>query len=287
MNILYIGSAGPLSLIPLQALIKSRHNVCALAFDDDLNSDFNVINSDSIQSLALNNLIPLIKLNKIYTNIVLQIRSYQPDVILVSCYAQLLPQSILSIARKGSFNIHPSLLPNFRGPNPLFWQFRDGVSEFGVTLHRMDDEFDTGDIVSQKTAEMQDGVTINKATELLAHTASDLVLNMLSDIENANVTEIPQYNLLASYQSFPVADDYTVSTLWSAKRIYNFINAYKGIDVSFLCEVDGSRFRLVDAYSYQEIPYKNMDGASVVLDGDKITLACKNSYIQCQIKIDR
>ena len=55
MNILYIGSAGPLSLIPLQALIKSRHNVCAIAFYDELNSEFNVANSGSVQLLALNN----------------------------------------------------------------------------------------------------------------------------------------------------------------------------------------------------------------------------------------
>lgn len=286
MNILYIGSEGPLSLIPLQALIKSKHNVCALAFDDDLNSDFNVINSGSTQLLALNNSIPLIKLNKNYTNVVSQIQSYQPDVILVSCYARLLPQSILSLAKKGCFNIHPSLLPYFRGPNPLFWQFREGINNFGVTLHRITEEFDKGAIISQKSVNIQDGINKNEANELLALVASDLMLNTLDDIQNEQVSEILQNNQSASYQSYPTADDYVVSTLWTAKRIYNFINAYKGSGVSFLCEINKQKIKLLDAYSYQEESYDNMNREEVLLEGEVIKFACQTGYIECQIKTD-
>jgi len=286
VNILYIGSEGPLSLIPLQALIKSRHNVCALAFDDDLNSDFNVINSGSTQLLALNNSIPLIKLNKNYTNVASQIQSYQPDVILVSCYARLLPRSILSLAKKGCFNIHPSLLPYFRGPNPLFWQFREGINNFGVTLHRMTEEFDTGAIISQKSVKLQDGINKNEATELLANVASDLILEFLDDVSKNNIYEVAQDNTLSSYQSYPTKNDYTVSTSWSAKRIYNFINGYKEKGVSFLCEVNGHSFKLVDALSYQNEAYNNMGDKKIVIEGELITFACQSGYIQCQIKTD-
>lgn len=284
MNILYIGSEGPLSLIPLQALIKSKHNVCAFAFDEQLNSDFNVINSGSTQSLALNNSIPLIKLNKNYSNVVSQIQSYQPDVILVSCYARLLPRSILSLAKKGCFNIHPSLLPYFRGPNPLFWQFRKGINDFGVTLHRMTEEFDTGAIISQKSVKLQDGINKKEATELLAIIASDLILSFFDDAQNECVTEIAQDNKIASYQSYPTQSDYAVSTLWTAKRIYNFINAYKGSGVSFLCEINKQKFKLLDACSYQEEPYDNMNREEVLQQGEVIKFACQTGYIECQIK---
>ena len=60
MKIIFIGSTGPLSLIPFQVLVQSRHTVCAFAFDDD--SEFNIINSGSIQSFAITHSIPLIKL---------------------------------------------------------------------------------------------------------------------------------------------------------------------------------------------------------------------------------
>lgn len=148
MKILYIGSSGPLSLIPLQALINSRYTICAIAVDED-NGEFNVINSGFIQSLAFEHSIPLIKLNETLTDVVLQISSYQPDIILVSCYARLISQSITSVAKMGAFNLHPSLLPCFRGSTPLFWQFRKGTSNFGITLHCVISEFDTGKILSQ------------------------------------------------------------------------------------------------------------------------------------------
>jgi len=273
MNILYIGSAGPLSFIPLRALVESEHNVCAFAFDDNSKSDFNITTSDSIQALALSHFIPLIKLD--------EIQLYEPDVILVSCYARRLPQSILSLAKKAIFNIHPSLLPKFRGPAPIFWQLRQGIKHFGVTIHLVTEEFDAGNIVSQQKVNMPDGINLNTAMELLANVASELLLKILDDIEH--ISETRQNNELASYQSFPKESDYTVSTLWPAKRIYNFINAYKGSGISFLCEIEGEEFKLVDAYSYQEKPYENMNGVIAMLEGEEITFACLNSYVRCEI----
>ncbi|MCK4864937.1 MAG: hypothetical protein KAT06_05875, partial [Gammaproteobacteria bacterium] len=210
MKIIYIGSSGSLSLIPLQALINSKHKVCALAFDSDVNSNFNITTPDTVQSLAIHNSIPLIRFNKNYTNIHSQLESFHADVVLVSCYARKLPQSILSLATRGCFNIHPSVLPAYRGPTPLFWQFREGVSEFGVTVHRMDEKFDTGNIISQQKVVMQDAVSINQATDFLADVASDLILHTLDDIENNCIIERSQNNLTASYQSFSEIYNYRV-----------------------------------------------------------------------------
>ena len=148
----------------------------------------------------------------------------------------------------------------------------------------MDEKFDTGDIISQQKVVMQDAVSIHQATDFLANVASDLILHTLNDIENNCIIERSQNNLMASYQSFPEIDDYRVSTLWTAKRIYNFINAYKKNNVPFLCDITGKQFNLIDAYTYQNTPYSNMNGEQVVLEGDKITFSCKNSYIQCQLK---
>jgi len=287
MKIIYIGSSSSsLSLIPLQALIKSKHDVCAIAFDDYTQSDFNVINSNSIQSLALIDSIPLIKLSKNYTDEISLLSSYQADVILVSCYSRLLPQSILSIAKKGCFNIHPSLLPSFRGPSPLFWQFREGINDFGVTLHRMTAEFDSGNIISQESITMRGGVNINEATMFLAKTASYLILNTLDNINNGDVIEIKQKSRLASYQSYPIENDYKVSILWSAKRIYNFIKAYKETDVSFLCKVNDEYFKISDVLSYQSDPYNNMNGQRIMRDGGELMVACKKGYIKCKIRLD-
>lgn len=285
MKIIYIGSSSPLSLIPLKVLINSQYEVSAIAFDDDSNSRFNITTSNSIQSLALNNSIPLISLNNNYLNSASQIDAFQPDIILVSCYARRLPQSILSLAHKGCFNVHPSLLPKFRGPNPLFWQLREGVKEYGVTLHRITNDFDAGNIISQQKVNIDDGLYIDDISEVLANEAGDLILDTLANVGNDCLVDITQNKKHSSYQSKPKIEDYTVSTSWTAKRLYNFINAYKGLDVYFLCDIYGEKYKLTDAFSYQEEQYENMNNKSVVIDEEKITFSCEDGYVQCEFKV--
>lgn len=284
MNILFIGSSGPLSLTPLQALVDSHHSVCAIAADVENNSGFNAIRTGTIQSLSFTHSIPLINLNKNITDVIAEIESYHPDIILVSCYASLISQELISTAKIGAFNLHPSLLPRFRGPVPLFWQFREGLEEFGITLHRMSPEFDVGNIISQKKLVMDDGVSYDDVTKLFASIGSELILTFLDNAGENKFNEVSQDDALSSYQSFPTKDDYVVNTSWLAKRIYNFIKAYKGPDVFFLCEIDGDEFKLIDALSYQDIAYIEMGEERYVVEGDVITFSCNNSYIQCQLK---
>ena len=67
-----------------------------------------------------------------------------------------LPQEALDVARLGSVNEHPALLPRHRGPIPLAWALRDNDGQFGVTWHRMDAELDTGPILAQTTIPIED-----------------------------------------------------------------------------------------------------------------------------------
>lgn len=291
MKIVYIGSSSPLSLTPLKSLIKSKHEVCAIVADDARNSEFSVITSNTIQSLALSNLIPFFSLYNNHSEFISQLKKIQPDIILVSCYSRRVSQSILSLARKGSFNVHPSILPKFRGPNPLFWQLREGVKEYGITLHRMTNDFDAGDIISQQKIKLDDGLYIDDVTTILANVASDLVLNTLDDIDNSRHVETKQLEEFSSYQSKPSINDYSVSTSWTAKRLYNFINVYKGSGVYFSCNIKGKKYKLIDALSYQkkpygnEVPYKNMFNKSEILEGEKITFSCKDGFIECVFKV--
>ena len=156
MNILFIGSSSLFSLIPLVELWQSNYTVCAVATNEISDNKFSTVTTGSLQEHSFSNSIPLINLNDSTTSVVSQIEIIQPDVILVSCYTKLVPESILILAKKGAFNLHPSLLPRFRGPTPMFWQLRDGISDFGVTLHRMDSGFDKGNI---KVSASASGIT--------------------------------------------------------------------------------------------------------------------------------
>src|SRR6266536_191528 len=84
---------------------------------------------------------------------------YQPETICVACFSKRIPRDILDIPRLGCLNVHPSLLPANRGPEPLFWTFREGNQRTGVTIHLMDEGMDTGPIVAQEALEIPDGIS--------------------------------------------------------------------------------------------------------------------------------
>ena len=79
------------------------------------------------------------------------LRELKPDLIFVTGFPWRLPAELLSLPRLGSINTHPAALPKYRGPNPVFWQMMNGETEVGMTVHRMDAEFDTGPILAQGT----------------------------------------------------------------------------------------------------------------------------------------
>jgi methionyl-tRNA formyltransferase len=87
------------------------------------------------------------------------LRGLEPDVALCWGFSWKIPQEALDVARYGSVNQHPALLPRHRGPIPMSWALREGDEEFGVTWHRMDADFDTGPILVQSSIPVLDEET--------------------------------------------------------------------------------------------------------------------------------
>ena len=87
---------------------------------------------------------------QVTSSLVDQIKGINPDIILSLYYRKILPKSIIELPRLGCINIHPSLLPEYRGPVPTAWAIEKGEKNFGITIHKMDNGIDTGDILIQK-----------------------------------------------------------------------------------------------------------------------------------------
>jgi methionyl-tRNA formyltransferase len=288
LKILYIGSAGPLSVIPLQTLLDSGQYVVAVALEADNKpglQDQRIPvtggNQGSIASLARLHNIPVIKLSGLWSEGVDQIGEYSPDIIIVSCFARRLPDSVLSIPDIGCFNLHPSLLPAYRGPVPLFWQFRAGVKEFGITLHRMSSQLDAGNIVAQTALAMPDGVSSQRASVLLAQAGGELLVQTLSNSRQDELIGSPQDERYATYQGFPSPSDFSVSADWSAKRLYNFICATRNQGVPYPCQLDSRVYwlREVDAW-------KEASDAGLMINGNTITIPCSRGFVTARFRAD-
>jgi len=286
MKILYVGSNGPLSTLPLKTLINSGINVCAVAYDDFFHvktfSGISIVTntSDSVESVAQLHNIPSIRFTSNYAQNIDEIKAFCPDMIIASCYPRKLPDSILSIPRFGCFNIHPSMLPAYRGPVPLFWQLRSAEKNLGVTLHRMTNKFDAGDIVKQKSVLLPDGVTQLEVSNTFAKAACGLLTECISDSDPDHFMQTPQNENLASYQTFPDAGDYVVNIQWSAQRMYNFICANNRPEIYFSCLVNDEIFQLSQALSFEATG--SLQNPYLIKD-KQILLNCSPGIIRCQL----
>src|SRR5215213_8029156 len=89
---------------------------------------------------------------------VTRLASVHPDALVVACFPWRLPRAARSLASLGGINIHPSLLPALRGPDPVFWALRRGDRRTGVTLHLLDAGLDTGPIIAQEAVDIPPGI---------------------------------------------------------------------------------------------------------------------------------
>ncbi len=150
------------------------------------------------------------------------LRDLQPDVIVVACFPRLLPLALLDLPRHGALNVHPSLLPAYRGPQPLFWIFHDGLEHAGVTVHLMDSGADSGDIVAQRLLSLPDGIAYADAEQRCAKVGARLVVEAARAIDTGTLARRPQPAAGISYAPTPRAEDFVVAPGWSARRAFNF-----------------------------------------------------------------
>lgn len=235
----------------------------------------------SLVSLARLHNIPVIKLTGVWSQDADEIAKHSPDIIVVSCFARKLPDPVLSIPAIGCLNLHPSLLPAYRGPVPLFWQFRAAAKEFGITLHRMTSQLDAGNIVAQTAVVMPDGVSGQQASILLAEAGSELLVHTLSNFRHDELIGAAQHEGYASYQGFPSPSDYAVSVTWSARRLYNFICATRDRGVRYPCQVDNRVYWLLEADSWQATGDNGL-----VINGNTITIPCSRGFVTARFQGD-
>ena len=258
MKVFYIGSAGPLSLRPLNDLLNTGHDVCGVGVDGRPSSTGQLSQTslaiqevEAVDTFARAHNITLVDLSRPITEVADEVTSIKPDVILVSCYERRLARSLLDIPSFGAFNIHPSILPAFRGPVPLFWQFRAGIGQFGLSLHRMTSQFDAGPVISCQPVQMPDGVTMAEASLQLTGQIKTLLNDGLRAVQERSVG-IEQSDSNASYQTFPAKADFEVSVEWPARRIFNFMRATAHMGKSYDCWFQGHKLRLRHALAYSD-----------------------------------
>jgi methionyl-tRNA formyltransferase len=174
----------------------------------------------------------------------------QPDVALVACFSRIIPASLLTLPRHGFLNLHPSRLPAYRGPEPIFWQLHDGINPVGVTLHRMDAGLDTGDIVGKTAVSLPDGISRSQIDNLCAEAGADLMLTALEQLAANTLPRQPQ-PAGGSSQPLPQPADFNLDTNWPAQRAFNFMRGTAEYARPYSLQVAGQTINLTEALAYE------------------------------------
>jgi methionyl-tRNA formyltransferase len=126
-------------------------------------------------------------------------RALAPDLVVVAAFGQILPREILEEPPRGCINVHPSLLPRYRGAAPINWTLIRGEAVTGVTIMRVDEGVDTGDMLLQAETPVGPNETYDQLHDRLALLGADLLLQVVQSLEAGTVTPRPQDHALATY----------------------------------------------------------------------------------------
>ncbi len=281
MNIVLAGSNSILSSTVFHHLLHSDHAIVAVGVTQQRHQQLNGLiqaTSDDIELLAMQASIDVITFDD-EAAALKQLQVLQADALISACYPQYISTRLCTATRLGGFNIHPSLLPEYRGPEPLFWQFRD-VAAFGVSLHRLSPQFDAGDLVAQQAVTLPQGCDYHHAMRIMGRTGAGLLLHSLQAWVQYGVKTSTQDESQASYLPYPTAVDFAIDCRHSAKSRYNFICGTLALGQPYYCDTDEGRVWLDHAIDF--VPTDHLQ-KSVVVEGDTVWLQCRPGVLKARL----
>lgn len=160
------------------------------------------------------------------------LRNLSPDLIVVVAF-RILPRELFTIPRLGSFNLHASLLPKYRGAAPINWAIMNGEKETGVTTFFLQEKVDTGNVLLQARIPIMDDDDAGTIHDTLAEVGAEIVLHTLKLIEQGRASPQPQDDSVSSPAPKIFKDDCRISWDRSAVKIHNVIRGLSPYPAAF------------------------------------------------------
>ncbi len=200
MRIVFMGTP-EFSVTPLQHLVLNQYEVAAVCTQPDrMAGRGRSLASSPVKKVAEELGLPVIQpVNLKKEDVVVELADLRPDIIVVAAFGQILPQSVLDIPEFGCVNLHPSLLPEYRGASPVAAAILGGNEFTGVSMMLMDAGMDTGPVLAQAQIPVADWDTTGSLTSKLSLIAAQLLLDVLPSWVKGEITPRPQNDDEATY----------------------------------------------------------------------------------------
>ncbi len=273
LRIIFMGT--PDFAVPsLQALADGQDDVVAVVTQPDRRKGRGKkLAPPPVKSLAEALDIPVLQPLKIKTEEFRNgLLSYQPDLIVVTAYGRILPPSLLELTPMGCINVHASLLPLHRGAAPIQWSVIKGDREVGVTIIRMDEGMDTGDMLLQASITSAPDETAGTLFNKMAQLGSETLLKAIKGLKDGTIAADQQDHDMATEAPMLKKSDGLIDWEKNGEELEYLI---RGLDPwpSAFCIYKGKRLRLFRP----EVVYRESDAQpGTLLKADKrgLLVAC-------------
>lgn len=171
-------------------------------------------------------------------------KKYQPDICILVAYGMIIPHDIINEPKFGFINIHPSLLPKYRGPAPIQSAILNGDAITGVSIIKLTSEVDAGPIIAQTKYSINSAETAESLHNMLAKLGANLLVKILPDYLNQKIQPKEQDNSLATYSTMIYRKDGQIDWLKSGIQIERQFRAFYPWPGIF-CHIEGKRLKIV------------------------------------------
>lgn len=176
------------------------------------------------------------------------------DLFVVASYGKIIPDVILQMPRLGALNIHPSLLPKYRGPSPIQTAILNGDKETGVTIIKLDEEMDHGPVIADFRFKISDSrLGYKELHDQLAETGAELLIKILPDYLAGKIKHAAQDDTKATFTKIISKDDAKIDWKKSAQEIDRIVRAYSDWPVAWTM-LEGKRLKIYEAAPVSVIP---------------------------------
>jgi len=272
MNIIFMGSAD-FSIPSLEILHKNKHKIVALVtVPDKEKGRGQKITFSPVKEFGIKNNIPLLQPEKLKDeNFIRQLKEFNADLFVVVAF-RILPKDVFTIPPKGSFNLHASLLPKYRGAAPIQWALIKGEKKTGVTTFALEEKVDTGNIYIQKEIEIDDEDNFETLHDKLSEAGAEAVLETVNMIESGNYQLKGQDNSLATPAPKITPETGKIDWTKSAGEIHNLVRGLSPVPCAYLFH-NNKKIKL----------YKTQVIKKVNPIPQKINQSKKNLFVECGI----
>lgn len=268
MNLIFFGSSD-FSIPVLDQLTHSKHSVLQVVTTPDRKKGRGQKVAPSVvRVFAEKKSISVLAPEKLRAPEVLkQITDHEFDFLVVASYGKMIPTAVFEAPRIAALNVHPSLLPKYRGASPIQAAILAGDGETGVSVSEVTKDLDAGDIFGQMRTKIDAHENASELSDRLAGLAAELVLDVLKDFEGNQMKRIPQVEEKSSYAKKIEKDFGRMNWDESAESIHNRVRAcypWPSVYASW----KGKRLKLLKTGWIQEVANGGTPGTVLELNSE-------------------